>query len=76
MASDRSRLGIFHIIFVGDDDQEKVLEKLSHRLQNVGFDQGEFSKNENLAQVMDTIYKKIFPQRTLSPVSYKNYLIV
>ena len=70
MASDRVRLGIFHIIFVGDDDQEKVLESLSSRLQAIGFEKGEFSKNESLKEAMDTIYKKIFPQQTLSKVNY------
>ena len=53
--------GIGQYIVVGSDDDLESFEGLAGRLEAIGIKKGELSKNEKLADVYGTLFKKMFP---------------
>ena len=60
--------GIGHFIFVGSEEEFKTLEQLEERLEAIGIQKGEISKNENMDDVYNTLYRKMFPKQDISEV--------
>ena len=61
--------GIGQFIIVGNEDQLTAFEELARRLEAIGIQKGELSKNEKLDDIYDTFYKKMFPQQNFLEVS-------
>ena len=60
--------GIAHFIFVGSEEEFKTLEQLAERLEAIGIQKGEISKNENMDDVYKTLFRKMFPKQDISEV--------
>ena len=60
--------GIGQFIVVGSQEVLKTFEGLVERLEAIGIKKGEFSKNEKLDDVYNTLFLKMFPQQNYSEV--------
>jgi hypothetical protein len=66
--------GIVHMLVVGNDDEVGAFENLRERMNDGGFEVGEFCRNGDRKAMMDVLYKKAFAQQTLSKVKKTNLI--